>query len=54
MLVNILLVCAVLSWLFGAMNLSYTTGNPAKTHSPNWLCLGLFFAGLALWIVPLF
>lgn len=55
MATNVCLILAVISWLAGALNLSYTNNSvtPPKTYMPNWLCLGLFFAGLGLWIMPL-
>jgi len=53
MLVLVCFIAAVVCWLLGFVNFTYTTGNPSKAHAPNWLCGGLFFAGLGLWIAPL-
>jgi len=53
MLVLICFTAAVVCWGLGALNVTWTTGNPPKAHAPNWLCAGLFFAGLGLWIAPL-
>lgn len=52
MLTNICLFLAVVCWLLGFMKVTFTANG--KPQSPDWLCGGLFFAGLGLWIVPLF
>lgn len=51
MFVTACYVLAVLCWLAGFFNV--TIGSAPKTWAPNWLCGGLFFVGLALWIAPL-
>jgi hypothetical protein len=53
MLALICFILAIICWGLGALNVTWTTGAPATTHAPNWLCAGLFFAGLALWLAPL-
>jgi len=47
MLALICFILAIVCWGLGAFNASFL--KPA----PNWLCLGLAFAGLGLWIAPL-
>jgi hypothetical protein len=46
MLVLICFIAAVVCWLLGALNVAWPATKPI-----NWLCAGLMFAGLGLWIV---
>lgn len=62
MLILVCFAAAVVCWGLGFANFTYTTGNPAKSHAPNWIAGGLtlapragrvrVFAGLGLWIAP--
>lgn len=51
MVVTLLYLLAVLC--FGAGFFNATLGSPPKAWAPNWLCGGLMFVGLALWVAPL-
>lgn len=48
MITTLCFILAVVCWGLGFLNVTL------KANTPNWLCGGLMFAGLGLWIAPLF
>jgi hypothetical protein len=52
MLATVLFALAVICWGLGWANVSFTANG--KPYSPNWISGGLMFAGLGLWLAPLF
>jgi hypothetical protein len=44
-------ILAIICWFLGFINFTFTAGG--KPQTLNWLCGGLMFAGLGLWVAPL-